>query len=131
MALPAILGILAPILGNVLDRVLPDPEAKAKAQTEILTALMASDLAQLDVNKTEAAHPSIFVAGWRPFIGWVGGVSLAYVFLLQPLSNWALAVWYPGIITPAVPTDYLFELVLAMLGMGALRSFDKVKGVSR
>jgi hypothetical protein len=131
MALPAILTVLAPILGNVLDKVLPDPQAKAKAQTEILTALMSSDLAQLEVNKVEAAHRSIFVAGWRPFLGWVGGVSLAYVFLVQPMTNWALMVWYPGIVTPTVPTDFLFELVLAMLGMGGLRTFEKMKGVTK
>ena len=129
--LAALIAALAPILGNVLDKVVPDPEARAKAQTEFLTLLAASDLAQLEVNKVEAANASIFVSGWRPFIGWVGGVSLAYVFLLQPVSNWALMVWYPGIITPTVPTDFLFELVLAMLGLGGLRTFEKMRGVAR
>lgn len=127
----ALLNVLAPILGNVLDKVLPDPEAKAKAQQEILGALMASDLAQMEVNKAEAGHRSIFVAGWRPAVGWCCAFALAYMFIIQPLLNWFLQIWYPGIVPPALDTSVLLELVLAMLGMGALRSFDKVKGVSR
>lgn len=131
MALPAILGVLAPILGSVLEKVLPDPQAKAKAEQEILTAVAASDLAQMEVNKTEAAHSSIFVAGWRPFIGWVCGGSLAYVYIVQPVANWTLAMWYPGVITPAIDTSILMELVFAMLGIGGLRTFEKIKGVAR
>lgn len=127
----ALLNILAPILGNVLDKVLPDPQAKAKAQTEILAALAASDLAQMEVNKTEAASSSIFVAGWRPFVGWVCGAALAYVYIVQPIANWFLAMWYPGVITPAIDTSILMELVFAMLGIGGLRTFEKVKGVAR
>ena len=131
MALPAILGILAPIIGNVLEKVLPDPQAKAKAEGEILAALMAADLSQLEVNKAEAGHSSIFVAGWRPFVGWVCGGALAYVYIGQPIANWVLAMWYPGVITPAIDTSVLFELVLAMLGIGGLRTFEKIKGVAR
>lgn len=127
----ALLNVLAPILGNVLDKVLPDPEAKAKAQQEILGALVASDLAQMEVNKAEAGHASVFVAGWRPFIGWVGGAALAYIYIVRPMADWGLQIWYPGIVPPPLVTDGLLELVLAMLGLGGLRTFEKMKGVTR
>lgn len=126
-----ILGVLAPILGNVLDKVLPDPQARAKAQAEIMAALMAADVSQVEVNKVEAAHRSIFVAGWRPFIGWVGGSALAYIYIVQPMVNWVLQLWYPGVVAPEIMTDNLFELVLAMLGLGGMRTFEKMRGVTK
>ncbi len=129
--LAALIPILAPILTGVMDKVIPDPEAKAKAQTEVLTLLAASDIAQLKVNEAEANHQSVFVAGWRPFIGWVGGAALAYIFIVQPIANWGLQIWYPGIVPPTILTDNLMELVLAMLGLGGMRTFEKLKGVTR
>lgn len=84
-------------------------------------------MGQLEINKTEAAHPSIFVAGWRPFIGWTGGVSIAYTFLVAPFAN-QIAKWfgYAGEMV-VLDTASLMVLITGMLGIGAQRSYDKAK----
>jgi len=92
-------------------------ELEDKADSRLHDELMG----QIEINKVEAAHSSIFVAGWRPFIGWVGGVSLAYTFTLSPL----LAFVFDRTDMPVVNTGELMTLVMAMLGVGAMRSYDK------
>ncbi len=116
------------LIGPVIDRLIPDPERKQQLQLELLDALAKLDIAQLEVNKAEAQHASMFVAGWRPFIGWVLGVGVAYSFLLAPMIGGVVSIWKPGFSLPAVD-DHLWELIFAMLGMGALRSFDKLRGL--
>lgn len=81
-------------------------------------------IGQIEVNKIEATHSSIFVAGWRPFIGWTGGVGLAYHFVVSPFLD--IFIVEP---MPELDAATLMTLVLAMLGVGAQRSFDKIKGV--
>lgn len=129
------LGVLLPVLGPLLDtilkRTIPDPEARQKAIAELYLGLQASDLAQMEVNKAEAGSGSIFVAGWRPFIGWVCGMALFYQFLLAPLAIWIGFMIGKPIPKPPVLDDHLWELMFGMLGMGALRSFEKLKGVAR
>ena len=88
-------------------------------------------LAQTEINKAEASHASIFVAGWRPFIGWVCGVGIAWSMVAQPVVQWAIIAWGDGSDLPVIDTSYLMELVTAMLGMSGLRTFEKMKGVSR
>ena len=87
---------------------------------------------QATINMIEAQHRSVFVAGWRPFIGWVCRVGLAWAFVGHPVFEWAVAIFAPerGIVPPAIVTDHLLELVIAMLGMGALRTFEKSRGVA-
>lgn len=96
------------------------------------------DLAQLDVNKTEAQHASLFVAGWRPAIGWIGAAAMAYQFLLYPLMLWGWtwmqgAGWIPKELTPppVLDADQLWVILSGMLGIASLRSVEKVKGVAR
>lgn len=133
--LPALIPVLAPLLGNILDRVIPDKaaaeKAKAEAEAGLAAALAAADAAQVDLNRTEAQHQSLFVAGWRPGIGWVCVAALGYQFLARPLLPWLVAV--AGLDVPPMPSldDMLWELVLGMLGMSGLRSLEKVKGVAR
>jgi hypothetical protein len=124
------LSVLAPIVEKLLGFI-PDPNERARAQQELLTALINAQNAQLDVNKTEAQHTSLFVAGWRPFIGWTCGCALAYQFILRPLLPWLALV--SGTQVPEMPNldDSLMELVMAMLGLGGLRTFEKIKGVAR
>jgi hypothetical protein len=81
---------------------------------------------QVELNKIEAGHRTIFVAGWRPFIGWICGLGLAYAFLIHPTVD----LWYDGEM-PALPTDIMLELVIAMLGLAGLRSAEKVMGKSK
>lgn len=131
MAVPAIVTAILPLVDKVLDMV-PDPEARAKAKHELTMSLIEIEakerMAQVDLNKQEAEHASIFVAGWRPFIGWVGGVSLAWTFLVHPLMTWVATVsGYTGSF-PELNTEPLMTLVMAMLGVGAMRSFDKFQG---
>ena len=131
----AILGIIAPILEKVLTSVIPDPQARQKAILEIYAALQQSDLAQIDVNKAEAANNSLFISGWRPFIGWVCGGALFYQYMFIPLGGFVASFCgekYVTIILNAPKLDgTLWELMFGMLGMGALRSFDKIRGVAK
>ena len=129
-------GITAflPLIDKIVARI-PDPAARERAsldmQAELLKAAVAESQSQNEVNKVEAAHQSLFVAGWRPFIGWMGGISLGYAFLLQPILSWFLAIL--GVTTPLPDpnTETMMALVTAMLGVTAARSFDKWKGTSR
>ena len=98
---------------------------------------------QVAVNQTEAQHRTVFVAGWRPFVGWVCGTGLAYHFIIRDLLGWALSVWSPvirdveGILIsgtiPPPPLDMaqLITLLIGMLGIGAYRSYDKRQGTSK
>lgn len=133
--LPIVTALL-PIFSEVLDRVIPDKakaeQAKLEMQAKVLDAMNQGALAQLEVNKVEAGHRSIFVAGWRPFIGWTCGAGLAWAFVGQPVANWVIATFGVKVAAlPVLPIDGLTELVFAMLGIGALRTFEKVKGVSQ
>lgn len=123
-----------PLVGQVLDRVFPDQtkaeEAKAKLLELSLNGELQQMVGQLEINKTEAANPNVFVSGWRPFIGWVCGAGLAYSFLGYPLLQWAAATFKPEFVPPVLVTDNLMELVLAMLGLGGLRTFEKLKNVA-
>lgn len=134
--------MLIPLLGDILKRVLPDPQMAEDAKLKLVDLAQRGELANLDadlkvalgqlaVNQAEAATGNVFIGGWRPFIGWACGVGLAYAFLLYPLLTWAAALWQPGFAPPALVVDHLMELVIAMLGMAGLRSWEKFKGVAR
>lgn len=121
------------ILGKVIDRVLPDKAAADKAKAELLVMQTRGDLdqlmGQLEINKVEAGHSSIFVAGWRPASGWICNIGLLYTFLLQPILTWACSV--AGVAQPpGIPFDALYVLLGSLLGVGTLRTVDKIKGVS-
>ncbi len=133
--IPAIVTALVPALGTLVDRLIPDRAAAEKAKAEMEAALVKASneaaLAQVEVNKIEAGHSSVFVAGWRPAIGWVCAAGLAWAFVLAPVASWALVVLGIKAELPAIQFDHLFELVLAMLGIGGLRTFEKLRGVAR
>ena len=121
------------ILGRVIDRVLPNKVEADRAKAELVTMQVKGELdqmiGQLEINKTEAAHASIFVAGWRPASGWICNIGLAYTFLLQPLLTWLCAI--AGVAQPpGIPFDALYVLLGSLLGVGTLRTVDKVKGVA-
>lgn len=121
------------VLGKVIDRVLPDKAASDKAKAELLTMQTQGELnqlmGQLEINKTEAAHPNLFVAGWRPASGWISVIGLAYTFIIQPLLAWlSTIVSIP--VPPMIDVDTLLVLLGSLLGVGTLRTVDKVKGVA-
>lgn len=115
---------------KVLNKFVPDPEAKAKAEAELRADLMAQDRAQMEVNKAEAGSGSLFIGGWRPAIGWVCAAAVAYTYLLVPLGMWLAFVIGKPIAKPPVLDANLWELMFAMLGLGGLRTFEKIKGVA-
>jgi hypothetical protein len=127
---------IAPILGNVLDRFFPDKEKAAQAQRAIESALLENaaqiNLAQIEVNKAEAQHRTIFVAGWRPFIGWVSGFALAWHFVGVPVALFFIA-WYGAEVPelPAFDMNSLMTVLMGMLGLGGLRTFEKMKGLTQ
>jgi len=132
------LTALLPIIGPAVDKLLnliPDKNAQIKHRAEIektiLEAANAAALAQIKVNEVEAQHSSIFVAGWRPFIGWVCGAGLAWAFVGHPLFAWIVALTGADITPPTLQTEAMISLVMAMLGMAGWRSLDKIQGVAR
>jgi len=122
--------LIAPIAG-ILDKFVVDKDLKIQLQHELETAMHSANLAQLEVNKAEAAHKSIFVAGWRPFVGWVCGVSLAYHFILAPFLQFVFALGGIEQELPEFDFSQLSTVLMGMLGLGGLRTFEKMKGVSR
>lgn len=129
---------LAPIFEGVL-RFIPDKNERARAQEmmegQILNALTGLVQGQLEINKQEASHPSIFVAGWRPFIGWVCGIALVWNFIIQPLLLW-VAWMMPDLgidmsTAPKLDSGELMTVLLGMLGLGGLRTYEKRLGVNR
>lgn len=129
--------LLAPLLEvgkSLIDRLIPDTDARRQAEADFLRMAMEGELkqtiAQLEINAREAAHPSVFVAGWRPFFGWVGGSAFAYVGLLQPLLTWVAQV-NDLPCPPDIDTEFLWVVVSGLLGIGGLRTFEKRAGVTR
>lgn len=130
-------GVLGPIMDGVL-RFIPDKNERAKAKEQMegqmLTAMTALVQGQLTVNAKEAEHGSIFVAGWRPAIGWVCGMGLAWNFIVQPLISW-VAFLIPGAPdlsgAPELNTGELMTILGGMLGLGGLRTYEKRLGVAR
>lgn len=118
---------------KLLDKVIPDKDARERAQAELLKAANDQDfqlsLAQIRVNEEEAKSDNIFKSGWRPAIGWICVFGLAYNFVIYNLLLWLVATFSINITPPALMSDILMELVFAMLGLGSLRTFEKVKGI--
>ena len=115
----------------IINKFIPDPEARAKAEAEVRAAVANANAQQLGVNAAEAATGSIFIGGWRPFIGWVCGAAFAWQFVLAPVAGWGAA--FAGHPLPPLPSldSALWELLFGMLGLGGLRTVEKIKGVAR
>lgn len=116
---------------KIVDKFIPDPEAKAKAELELRADLAEWDNAQQEVNKAEAAHRSIYVAGWRPGIGWACAGALWFQYLITPIALWLADIAGHPLPKPPVLDDILWELMFGMLGMGGLRTYEKLKGVTK
>jgi|TARA_R110000823_G_C15771261_1_gene484055 hypothetical protein len=130
--LPAILPALTDVIGRFLPE---DKEARAEAERQIeqqlATHLAKIDLAQLDINKQEASHRSIFVAGWRPFIGWTCGLALAWTYVGVPILQFILAQTGHLIDLPSLDMSQMMPVLMGILGLGGLRTFEKFKKVSK
>jgi hypothetical protein len=133
MALDPVTAILD-IGSKVIDRLWPDPSKAAQAKLELFKLQQSGELAQitgqLEINKAEAANASVFVSGWRPAIGWICGAALAYQYIIRPVVSWGVvAAGHP---LPPMPglDENLWQLLLGMLGLGGLRTFEKLNGVA-
>lgn len=122
-------------ISDLLGKFIPDATERQKLAHEIATMAQKNAhenaMAQVEVNKIEAQHSSVFVAGWRPFIAWCCGIGLCYNFILYPLLLWVVALYQLNITPPPLFSDNLMELVMGILGLGAMRTYEKFKGVER
>lgn len=134
------LDVLTPIVSKILDFI-PDPAKKAEAQLKLqmeldansqalLNALTAVDKAQAETNTEEAKSLNIFVAGWRPFIGWTCGAAFAWAFVVQPILVFGLVVTGHALpVLPVIAIGEMMPVLLGMLGLAGMRSWEKTQGV--
>lgn len=136
-----LIASLLPLLGSVLDKVIPNTAERERAkfelqlklaenETKLLELFTELDKGQIEINKEEAKSSSLFVSGWRPAVGWICAFGCGWAFVLKPFADWLLAAFHSTVVTPVFNTGELTSLLLGMLGMGAIRSFEKVKGVA-
>ena len=125
---------LLDIGGKVIDRVWPDPAQAAAAKLELMKLQQSGELAQIagqmDINRVEAANPSVFVSGWRPSIGWVCSAGFAVQFVIGPLAEWGSALYGHPVKFPQMDTGTMMPLLLGMLGLGGMRTAEKMQGVA-
>ena len=129
-----LLSGLTPIVNKVLD-LIPDPNAKARAEAEMQAELLKyaaeQSAQQSEVNKVEAANANVFVSGWRPAIGWTCAMAFMFMYVVAPLATWVAAFFNHLVPIPQFDTNALMSLTTGMLGLGAMRSFDKKQGTSK
>ena len=127
-------SLVGPVTG-LLDKFIEVKDVKNKLAHDLSTMAErhAQELAkgQMEINKTEAAHKSLFVAGWRPAIGWICGLGMASNFLLIPIANFVLALTGSAIVIPLLDTGEMMPVLMGMLGLGAMRTYEKKQGVQR
>jgi hypothetical protein len=135
--LSVLTGGVSSLLGPVVNRLadlIPDPVAKAQAMQELQEKMLAADQAmqqqQDQINANEASNNNMFVSGWRPFIGWVCGVGLAWSVFVGPLFQWIANLFGSKVQAPTFNTDSLMSILIPMLGLGAYRTVEKLNGVA-
>ena len=132
--LSALSALIGPV-SSILDKVIPDKDLRERLSHEIATMAekhaQAQVMAQIEVNKIEAASSSVFVSGWRPAIGWICAMGMAGNFLIIPFANMALELSKTGVTIPIIALSEMMPVLMGMLGLGAMRTVEKVKAVSR
>lgn len=143
MAFDPVTEVLS-IGSKLIDRLWPDPAQRDQAKIQLLQLQQTGELATLTattdlakaqaaINQQEAASTSLFVAGWRPFVGWCCGAAFAYAFILQPFVTFLLAVFHVPVdpkTLPVLDVSSMMPVLLGMLGLGAMRSYEKVQGAA-
>lgn len=135
------LGAVADFASNVINKIFPDPQQRDAAKLALFQAQQAGELkaleqefelakAQIGVNAIEAASASLYVSGWRPSVGWVCSAAFAYKFVLAPALAFALTAFGHPITLPVLDFTEMSTVLLGMLGLGAMRSVEKIKGVA-
>jgi len=128
-------NMIGPIIGPLLDRI-PNENERKRAQEQVeaqmLGAMTSLVQGQLEINKTQAQHGSIFVAGARPAIMWICGIALGWNYILQPILSWVMFIGGTDLaMAPQLDTSELTTILLGMLGLGGLRTYEKRLGVAR
>jgi hypothetical protein len=116
---------------QIINKFIPDPAQKQAAEDALRSSLQGWDATQNTVNAAEADSSSVFVAGWRPAIGWICALALGYQYVLLPIAIWIAALQHSVIPSPPKLDDTLWQLMFGMLGMGGLRTYEKIKGVTK
>lgn len=133
-----IFDLIQPIVSKVFDRIWPDPKDQANAQLELLKLQQSGELeylkadlqtrlAQLQINNTEAASESLFKSGWRPLIGWTCGASFAWQFVAGPALTWLSNLVGHPMLLPSTDLSQMMPVLLGMLGMGLMRTYEKTQ----
>ena len=120
---------VASVVGKVLDKI-PDGNLRKEIEKELNEQLFSvvnqQNAGQTELNKIDANSDSFFRAGWRPAMGWVCVLGLCYTYLFQPILATAAVMWFPALVVPAVNVDALMYLIMALLGLGGLRTYEKI-----
>ena len=119
------------IAGSVLNKFVADKNLKMQLEHELKTQLQTANLAQIEVNKIEAASTSWFVAGWRPSVGWVCSLAMLYHFIIAPLAQYLLTIFGVQAALPEFDFSQLSTILMAMLGMAGLRTYEKKEKVTK
>jgi len=123
------IGTLAKDLRQAITGDLP-AEKQAEIQQKLMELELKAMEGQMQINMEEAKSEHLFVAGWRPFVGWVGGVALAYAAILEPFMSWAARLYGSAVVFPILNTDITMQVLFGILGLGAFRSYDKAQSPS-
>lgn len=127
--------LLMPIASTLIDRLIPDKaeagKAKLEMEKELIKAANEVNLEQIKTNQIEAGHRSIFVAGWRPFIGWTCGVGFLWAFLGAPIAEYVVVLAGYDVSLPELDTAPLLEMTFAMLGLAGMRSWEKSRWLTK
>lgn len=119
-------------VGNVIDQIFTSKEEKLSHDEVMARIAAAPTMVQTEINKIEAQHRSVFVAGWRPFIGWVCGYALLYNYVIRDMINYVIVINWPGTdLMPALQMEHLMTVLTGMLGLATLRTVEKFNGKTK
>jgi len=128
------LGSVADLASSIIGKIWPDKTQAEKDQMAQAMAILQGQISankdQTDIDKAEATNPSLFVSGWRPFVGWVCGMSCAWNWIGLPIGKFALAIFHYNLTIAPANLSEMMPLLMGLLGMGALRTYEKVQGVA-
>ena len=128
--LSALSALIGPV-SSLLEKAIPDKDLREKLSHELAVLADKQMTAQIEVNKVEAAHNSLFVSGWRPAIGWICAMGMAGNFLVIPFANMALELSKTGVTIPMIALSEMMPILFGLLGLGTMRTVEKIKSVSR
>src|SRR6266436_6298534 len=129
-----VFGEIADLATTVINKFLPDKAQTEKdaaaAQLQVMLLQYQASAAQIETNKAEASSTSLFVAGWRPFVGWICGSAFAVQFVLGPVGGWLATLAGHPVVFPSLDLGTMMPLLLGMLGLGGMRTYEKIQGVN-